>query len=233
MTIPKLEVPTYELTLPSTGKKIRYRPFLVKEHKALLMMADSSADEITRVIEDIVDVCTFNKLNVKTLPSFDLEYIFANLRARAIGEKLDLVVTCFNCDNKIQYILNLNDVQVQRDEAHKTKFLISDKVGVEMRYPRFNKVLNVFSSLSPEDAYDVVLSCIKATWTTDGDYYEVTEDDKKDLTEFINTMTIEQFTKIEQFFDTMPKLYHKIRVTCPKCSSINDTKVEGLINFFV
>lgn len=233
MTIPKLEVPTYELTLPSTGKKIRYRPFLVKEHKALLMMMGGSSDEITRVIEDIVDVCTFNKLNIKTLPSFDLEYIFANLRARAIGEKLDLLVTCSSCENKIQYALNLNDVQVQRDETHKTKFLITDRIGIEMRYPRFNKVFTVFSSLSPEDAYDVVLSCIKATWTTDGDYYEVTEDDKDDLKEFINSMMIEQFAKIEQFFDTMPNLYHKINVTCPKCSSINNTKVEGLINFFV
>jgi hypothetical protein len=233
MAIPKLEVPTYELTQPSTGKKIRYRPFLVKEHKALLMMTGSSDSEIARVIEEIVDVCTFNKLNVKQLPNFDLEYIFTQLRARAIGEKLGLVITCSSCETKFDYSVNLNDLQVEKDSEHQSKFLITDTVGVEMKYPRFQNVANIFATMTADEVYETVLSCIKATWTKDGDYYEVTDDDREDLEEFINSMTLDQFAKIEKFFETMPKLTHKISAVCPSCVATNRTKLEGLINFFV
>lgn len=197
------------------------------------MMTEASDDEITRIIEEIVDVCTFQKLNIKQLSSFDLEYIFINLRARAVGEKLGLVITCTACENKFDYSLNLNDVQVQKSAEHKSKFLITDKIGVEMRYPRFNKVMGVFSKMTPEAVYETVLSCIKGTWTTEGDYYEVSQDDRHDLEEFVNSMTVEQFAKIEEFFHSMPKLSHNITAVCPGCSAINKTKVEGLINFFV
>lgn len=232
MSLPKLEVPTFELTLPSTGKKIKYRPFLVKEHKSLLLLKDSDDDDVARILEEIVDTCTFKKLNVAALPSFDLEYIFLNLRARSIGETVDLLINC-DCGNKIDYQMNINDIQVRRDEKHKTKIMLTDKIGIEMRYPKFQDVMGVFVTGNQEKIMELVLSCIKAVYTTDGEYHEISVDNKSELVEFVQDMTKEQFDMVEEFFETMPKLIQNIEQACDKCGTVNHAKLEGLQNFFV
>jgi len=232
MSLPKLEVPTFELTLPSTGKKIKYRPFLVKEHKALLLLKDSDDNDVARILEEIVDTCTFKKLNASALPSFDLEFIFLNLRARSIGETVDLLVNC-DCGNKIDYQMNINDVQVTRHDDHKTKIMLSDTIGIEMRYPKFQDVMGVFMAGDQDKIMELVLSCIKAIYTTDGEYHEITVDNQAELVEFVQDMTKEQFDMVETFFETMPKLVQTIEKACDKCGTMNYAKLEGLQNFFV
>lgn len=233
MSLPKLEVPTYEVTLPSTNKKVKYRPFLVKEHKTLLMMRDSSPEEISRVMEEIVDICTFKKLKTSTLPSFDIEFLFTRIRAKSIGEGLDLVINCRECDNKVTFRVNLEKVQIQNQEGHEVKFMLTDNVGIEMKYPRFNLSLPELIERGIEHYFGEIEKCIKAIYTTDGKYFEITVDDKEELSEFVATMTSEQFEKVEQFFQTMPKLSHEEQVQCSKCGTMNRARVEGLANFFV
>lgn len=232
MALPKLNVPTFELTLPSTGNKVKYRPFLVKEHKNLLLLKDASDDEVIRIMEEIVDVCTFNKLNVKQLPNFDVEYIFLQLRAKSIGETVDLYVNC-DCGNKIEYVMDITKLEVTRNPDHKTKIMINDIVGIEMKYPKFKDVMGIFASEDEAAVMDLIISCVKAVYTTDGDYNEITHDDRADLEEFINSMTKEQFDKVEQFFVTMPKLRQEINAKCDKCGADNHAVLEGLQNFFV
>lgn len=231
-SLPKLNVATFELTLPTSGKKVKYRPFLVKEHKALLMLKESSDEDVARIVDEIVDVCTFNQLKVKELPSVDVEYIFLNLRAKSLGETIDLYVNC-DCGNKIDYAVNILDIKVTKNEKHTNKILINDTVGIEMRYPKFKDVLHIFSSDNQEDAIKLVIDCIKGVYTTNGDYFEITVDNKHELDEFINSMTKEQFDKVEEFFTTMPKLRQEIACKCNACGKDNYAALEGLQNFFV
>lgn len=233
MSLPKLEFPTYELILPSNNKKVKYRPFLVKEHKALLMAREGTDEEISRVMEEIVDICTFNKLKVDSLPSFDIEYVFTRIRAKSIGEKLDLVVTCRNCQNKISFKLNLEDVGITKKDEHVSKFMLNETVGIEMKYPRFNINLNELIEKGLEHYFQEIENCVKAIYTADGKYIDITIDEKEELSNFIASMTPEQFELIEKFFQTMPRLSHSTQVACDKCGSINKAVVEGLSNFFV
>jgi len=233
MAIPKLEVPTYELTIPSTGKKAKYRPFLVKEYKALLMARESDDSDISRVMEEIVDICTFNKLNLKTLASFDIEYIFLKMRAKSVGEKIDLVLTCRSCENKIDFSVNIDNVELQKDKDHISKFMLTESVGVEMKYPRFKLDLPDLIQTGIDNYFEEIERCIKGIYTSDGKYFDITVDDKEELKEFVASMNIEQFGKIEKFFQTMPKLSKSVELVCTNCNAINKAKVEGLANFFV
>lgn len=232
MTLPKLDIPTFELTIPSTKKKLKYRPFLVKEHKTLLMMKDAGDDEISRIVEEIVHVCTFSKLK-GDIPNFDLEYIFAKIRAKSIGEKVDLIVSCTGCENKIPYRMDIDELEVQASPEHKQKFMISDTVGIEMKYPKFN--LNLYSLIQQgiDTYFEQIAKCIKAIYTVDGKYFEIGIDDAEELEEFISSMNSEQFEKVEEFFITMPKLSHDFEVVCDACGKNNKARVEGLKNFFV
>ena len=230
-SLPKLNVPTFELTLPSTGKKIKYRPFLVKEHKTLLILKDSEDLDVIRILEELVDVCTFNKLKIKDLPSFDLEYIFLNIRAKSLGEMVELIITC-DCENKIEYTMDITQLKVSKNSNHTNKFMIDNEIGIEMKYPRFTDTMDIFLTKDESKIFDLILSCVKAVYTND-EYTEITTDNKKDLIEFLESMTQEQFDKIEQFFVTMPKLRHEMNVKCDKCGVENHAVLEGLQNFFV
>lgn len=231
MSLPKLNVPTFELTLPSTGKKIKYRPFLVREHKALLILKDAEDEESIQIIEEIVDVCTFNKLKVSSLPSFDIEYIFLNIRAKSVGENVALLVNC-DCGNKIDYTMDITKLEIQKQKNHTTKIQITDDVGILMRYPKFRDTMSIFITRDQEKILDLIYSCIDAVYTAD-EYTEITVDNKNELKEFVESMTQEQFQKIENFFETMPKLIHEINVICPQCEANNAARLEGLQNFFV
>lgn len=233
MSLPKLEVPTYELTIPSTGKKTKYRPFLVKEYKTLLMTKESDDADISRIMEEIVDVCTFNKLNMNALASFDIEYIFLKMRSKAVGEKLDLILTCRECENRIDFNINLDKIELKKDKEHTHKFMLNESVGIEMKYPRFRINLPDLIQTGLDNYFEEIEKCIKGIYTVDGKYFDITIDDKEELTEFVASMNVEQFEKVERFFQTMPKLSEVVDLTCPSCNAINKAKVEGLANFFV
>ena len=150
MALPILETPTYELTLPSTDQKVKYRPFLVKEYKILLTALESDGTEIQRIVTDLVDVCTFNKLDVKTLPNFDIEYLFLNIRAKSIGEMTSLNLKCNNCENEITFELDITKAEVKRNPEHTTKIFITDTIGLEMRYPKFEEMAAIYENFKSE-----------------------------------------------------------------------------------
>jgi len=233
MSLPKLEVPTFETTLPSNNKKVKFRPFLVKEHKTLLMMKDSSEDEISRVVEEVVDVCTFNKIKTGSLPSFDLEYLFCKIRAKSVGEKIDLILSCKQCDNKVPFRVDIDELQIQKHKDHQSKFMIDDNVGIEMKYPKFALDLYDLIEQGTDKYFAEIEKCIKAIYTRDGKYTEIGPDDKEELQNFIASMSSEQFAKIEMFFLTIPRLSHVQEVKCDKCGTLNRARVEGISNFFV
>lgn len=232
MALPKLETPTYELTLPSTNKKIKYRPFLVREHKVLMTLKNVDEKEVTRVVKDLVDVCTFKELNLDDLANFDIEYIFINLRAKSIGETLDLVITC-ECENKIDYTLNLLEAKVNKKNNHSNKISLTDSIGIEMRYPTFDEVLKAYEQNDQDELIRLAVKCIKGIYDNSGGYWDSKDQTLEEMLNFVNDFTREQFDKLENFFVTMPKLEHTIEADCNKCGKHNIVKLEGLQSFFV
>ena len=231
MALPKLETPTFELTLPSTGSKITFRPFLVKEHKILLTMSEADNEEVSRIIRELVDVCTFKKLNIKELPHFDIEYVFLYLRAKSISETVEVVVNC-ECGEKINTSFNIEDVKVVKPENHSNKIMINDEIGIELKYPNIDDVVDIFATTDNQKVIDLVIKSIQGIYNQD-DYWEAVDQTKEELEEFVYSLTKEQFSKLEQFFVTSPKIVQTIECDCPKCGKHNVSKLEGLQNFFV
>ncbi|CAB5221863.1 Baseplate hub assembly protein, bacteriophage T4-like [uncultured Caudovirales phage] len=231
MALPKLNTPTYELTLPSSGRKISYRPFLVKEHKVLLTMSEAENSEVSRIIRELVDVCTFNKLKVSELPHFDMEYIFMHLRAKSIGEVVDVIVNC-ECGEKIDASFNIEDLNVEVKEGHSNKIFITDDVGIELNYPKIDDVVDVFATNDNQKVIDLIIKSIKAIFDKE-EYYDAKDQTVEEVKEFIYSLTKEQFDKLEQFFVTSPKIVQTIECDCPKCGKHNVSRLEGLQNFFV
>jgi hypothetical protein len=232
MALPKLETPTYELVLPSTNQTIVYRPFFVKEHKILMTLKDVTDNEILRVVKELVDACTFNKLKLKDLANFDIEYIFINLRAKSIGETLDLIINC-ECENKIDYILNLLEAKVKKNKDHSNKIQLTSSIGIEMRYPTFDEVVNAYQKNDQEEIIKLVIKCIKGIYDTNGGYWYTEDYTDEEIYNFTNDLTKNQFDKIEEFFVTMPKIEHTVEADCDKCGKHNVIKLEGLQSFFV
>jgi hypothetical protein len=231
MALPKLNTPTFELTLPSSGSKVKFRPFLVKEHKVLLTMSEAENNEVARIIRELVDVCTFKQLNVDELPHFDIEYIFMFLRAKSIGESVDVIVNC-ECGEKIETSFNIEELKVDKPEGHSNKIMINDTVGVEMKYPNIDDVVGIFASDDNQKVIDLIITSIKAVYDADN-YWETKDQTKQELEEFVYSLTKEQFDKLEKFFVTSPKIVQHIECDCPKCGKHNVSKLEGLQNFFV
>lgn len=231
MSLPKLNTPTYELMLPSTGKKIKYRPFLVKEHKILLTMIEADDSEVSRIVNELVDACTFNKLNVSDLPYFDIEYIFLQLRAKSIGEAVDVVVNC-ECGNKIDASFNIDNVKIEKSTNHSNKIMLNDAYGVEMKYPKFEDVVSIYGSNDATGVMSLITDSVKGVFDNKT-YWDAKDQSKEELEEFMNSLTKDQFDKVENFFVTAPKVVQVIETDCPKCSRHNVSRLEGLSNFFV
>ena len=236
MALPKLNTPTYELEVPSTDEKVKYRPFLVKEEKILLMAMESKDNaQIINAVKDIVSSCTFEKLNVATMPMFDMEYIFLNIRAKSVGEISKLKILC--PDDKKTYAsveLDLTKVEVQVGDDHSNKIELTDDMGIIMTYPTIDSFLESgIETVNASNMLDVVGSCVLQIYEQKGEkVYQAKDQTKKELTEFIESMNSGQFKKLQSFFDTMPKLTHTIQVKNPKTKKTSDVKLTGLNDFF-
>ena len=236
MALPKLNTPTYELEVPSTDEKIKYRPFLVKEEKILLMAMESKDNaQIINAVKDIVSSCTFEKLNGATMPMFDMEYIFLNIRAKSVGEVSKLKILC--PDDKKTYAsveLDLTKVEVQVGDENSNKIELTDDMGLIMTYPTIDSFLESgIEDINANNMLDVIGTCILQIYEQKGEkVYQAKDQTKKELTEFIESMNSNQFKKLQSFFDTMPKLTHTIKVKNPKTKKSSDVKLTGLNDFF-
>jgi len=231
MALPKLETPTYELILPSTGNQLKFRPFLVKEHKILLTMSEADNNEVARIIRELVDVCTFKTLKINDLPHFDIEYIFMHLRAKSISETVEVIVNC-ECGEKIDATFNIEDLEVVYGSGHSSKIMINDEIGVELKYPKLDDVVSIFATNDNQKVIDLIIKCIKGIYDSQ-DYWSAEDQTKEEIEEFVYSLTKEQFDKVEKFFVTSPKIVQTIECDCPKCGKHNISKLEGLQNFFV
>ena len=236
MALPKLNTPTYELEVPSTDAKVKYRPFLVKEEKILLIEMESKDNaQIINAVKDIVKSCTFEKVDVSSMPMFDMEYIFLNIRAKSVGEISKIKVLC--PDDKTTYAnieLDLTEVEVQVGDDHTNKIELTDDTGMIMTYPTIDSFLDSgIEKIDANNMLDVIGSCVLQIYENKGEkVYQAKDQTKKELTEFIESMNSGQFRKLQSFFDTMPKLKHTIKVKNPKTKKTSDVKLTGLNDFF-
>ena len=236
MALPKLNTPTYELEIPSTDEKIKYRPFLVKEEKILMMaMEAGKSSDITGTVKEIVHECTFGKLDVSKLPMFDVEYLFLNIRAKSVGEVSKLKILC--PDDKETYAeveVDLTKVQVQVDEEHTNKIILSDDAGMIMTYPTIDSFKETgITDITPANMLDVIGNCILQIYEEKGEkVYDPKDQSKKELIEFLEQLNTQQFKDVQNFFDTMPKLKHEIEVLNPKTKKKSKITLTGLNDFF-
>ena len=236
MALPKLTTPTYELEVPSTDEKIKYRPFLVKEEKILLIAMESgeSAD-IVNAVKDIVSECTFNKLELKNMPMFDIEYIFLQVRAKSVGEISHLRLLC--PDDKETYAevdVDLSEVMVQVDKGHSPKIEITDEMGIIMKYPTIDSFTGTgITDVTADNMLDIITTCIDHIYDKKGEEkFDAKDQTKKELTEFIEQLNTAQFRDVQKFFDTMPKLKHVVTIENPKTKVKTDVALQGLNDFF-
>ena len=231
MPLPILETPNYELMLPSTGKKIKYRPFLVKEYKILLTTMEAESKEISRIVTELVDNCTFKKLDIDKLASFDIEYLFLNIRARSISETTDIIINC-DCGEKIDYAMDLTKVEVDKPSDIENKIMLTEDIGVVMRYPRFDEILDIYENSNSDKILALVGNCIDAVYTKK-EYFDKDTYSEKELDDFISSFSKKQFDLLEKFFEKLPRIVQHIEADCPACGKKNTVDLEGLQNFFV
>jgi hypothetical protein len=237
MALPKLGVPTFELELPSTKKVIKYRPFLVKEEKVLLIALESEDEnQIFAAVKDLIKSCVLSRIKVEDLPAFDLEYIFLKVRAAAVGEIVDMNVTCLD-DNQteVQAQININDVEVTFSDEHSNKIMLNDKLGIVMKYPGMQRFIEsefLEKDIKTEEVWDFVADSIEQIFD-ETDVYDSSTTSKKEFREFVEKLTTKQFESIQKFYETMPKLQHKFEVTNPNTGVKSEYVIEGLQNFFV
>jgi len=232
MALPKLASAKYDLTLPSTGEKVEYRPFLVREEKILMIAQQSGAQEdILKGVEQIIDACTFGKLNVSTLPMFDLEYIFLQLRSKSVGAEVEVNVTCpDDRKTKVPVKINLEEIKCVREVGHDSTIKLTDTIGVVMDYPRVNTI-NLFKEDDAEAGFAIVKDCIKQVYDEET-VHDKSDMDSAELEEFLESMSHDQFVMIQNFFDTMPKVKHTVKVKNPNTEVESEVVLEGLNSFF-
>ena len=237
MALPKLNVPTYELVVPSTDEKIKYRPFLVKEEKILLIAMESGeTKDMLQAVKDIVDECTFNKLKLGDIPMFDVEYIFLNIRAKSVGEVSKLKVLCQDDGKTYANVeVDLNEVQVQVEEGHTNKIELTDEMGVIMKYPTIDSFnANGITDITTENMLEVIAACIAQIYDKKGEeVYDSKDSTQKELVDFVEQLNTSQFQDMQKFFDTMPSLKHEVTVKNPKTKKESKVTLTGLNDFFV
>ena len=235
MSLPVINAPTYELAIPSTKEKIKYRPFLVKEEKILLLaMEDGEETNITIALKQIIENCTFEKVDVSKLPLFDLEYIFLRIRAKSVGEVAKLSILCE--DDGETYVpveIPLEEIKVVHTKGHKNKIKLTKDIGITMRYPQLNMMAKQQTGETPtvEQTFDILGDCIENI--TEGEtVHERADFNDEELRTFLESLSTNQFQDIQQFFETMPKLQHIVEVENPKTKVMNTITLEGMQSFF-
>ena len=238
MPLPKIATPTYELELPSTGATIKYRPFLVKEEKVLVIALESEDNkQITNAIKAVLKSCILSKgIKVEDLPTFDIEYLFLNIRGKSVGEDIDVNITCPD-DEKTQVAMTiaLDEIEVQKDDNHTNKIKLDDSIMMEMKYPSLDQFIkNNFDfndKNQMEQSFDLIASCIDKIYTED-EVWAAADCTKKEMKDFLEQMNSSQFKEIESFFETMPKLSHTLKITNPNTKVESEVVLEGLASFF-
>tara|TARA_R100000234_G_scaffold101285_1_gene70338 strand:- start:63 stop:788 length:726 start_codon:yes stop_codon:yes gene_type:complete len=240
MPLPKIATPSYELELPSTGKTIQYRPFLVKEEKLLVIALESEdTKQITNAIKAVIRSCILTKgIKVETLPTFDIEYLFLNIRGKSVGEDIDVKLTCPD-DNETEVSVNVNldDIQVEKPEGHSNRIKLDKNLMMELKYPSLNEFIK--NNFDPNDAtknpmeqsFELIGSCISKIYNED-EVWAASDCSKKEISDFLDSMNSTQFKEVEKFFETMPRLTHTIKVINPKTKVESDVVLEGLASFF-
>lgn len=238
MPLPKIATPTYELELPSTGETVQYRPFLVKEEKVLVIALESEdTKQITNAIKTVIKNCILTKgIKVEALPTFDIEYLFLNIRGKSVGEEIEVNVICPDDEETTVTVkIDLDDIKVQKNENHTNKIKIDDSIMMEMKYPSLDQFIkNNFDfkkTNAMEQSFDLIASCVDKIYTEE-EVWSAGDVTKKELMEFLEQMNSTQFKEIEIFFETMPKLSHTIQVTNPKTEVESEVILEGLSSFF-
>ena len=236
MPLPTIVTPSYELTLPSNGKKIKYRPFLVKEEKILILAIESnSMKDISRAIKDVLKNCILTKgVKIDELPTFDIEYLFLNIRSRSVGESIDLVITCpDDNETKINTQIYIDEIQVKTNKDHNPDIKLDDTYTMRLKYPSLDQFIdeNFNFDLDRDNSFDIISSCIDMVFS-DEEAWEAKDCTKKELLEFVERLNSAQFKEVEKFFDTMPQLSHEIEVENPKTKVKSTVTLEGLASFF-
>jgi rubrerythrin len=237
MGLPINAAPIYNLTVPSTGVTVKYRPFLIKEEKALLLAQQSEDSKVmVDTLKDTIKACVKDELNTDTLATFDLEYIFTQLRAKSVGEIVELLLRCDTCTDEkaiAKVSIDLTTISVDKSADHIATIPLFDNVGIKMNYPTLDviqKLQNVDNS-DIDQVFDIVVTCIDYIYT-DSELFHAKEQSKEELIEFLNNLSSEQFLKIQKFFETMPRLKHQVAYTCPVCGTPHEKYLEGLNSFF-
>ena len=239
MPLPKISAPTYELVLPSSGKKVKYRPFLVREEKILIMALESEdTKQITTAIKDVLSTCILSRgIKIDKLATFDIEYLFLNVRAKSVGETVEVNVTCPD-DGKtqVQMEIDIDSIKIQRDPEHTNIIKLDDSLSVQMNYPSLNQFIETNFDTNTDQSQvdqslDVIMQCIGQVYNEE-ESWDASECTKKELKDFVESMNSKQFKEVENFFATMPKLSHNIKVTNPETKVESTVVLEGLASFF-
>ena len=236
MSLPQINTPVHELKIPSTGRKVKYRPFVVREEKILLLALESeNQEEVTDAIIQIIGNCIQTKIDLDSLSTFDVEYIFLNVRAKSVGEILEFSITCpDDGETQAEVEINIDDIQVVKDKGHTNTIDLENGYFVKMKYPTMKYIMEK----KPDDkkslidsTFEYAVECIDTIYN-DEETWEAADSTKKELTEFVEQMNSKQYQKLQSFFATMPKLSHTVKVTNPKTGVKSDVTIEGLANFF-
>ena len=238
MPLPKIATPTYELELPSTGKTVQYRPFLVKEEKLLVIALESEdTKQITTAIKAVIKACIKTRgVKVEALPTFDIEYLFLNIRGKSVGENLDVNIICpDDKETEVKVNINLDDIKCHKNEGHTNKIKLDANLMMEMKYPSLDEFIKSNFDLDEKNqmdqSFDLIASCIDKIYSEE-EVWAAEDCTKKEMSDFLESMNSSQFKEIETFFETMPKLSHTLKVTNPKTKVESEVVLEGLASFF-
>lgn len=238
MPLPKIATPTYELELPSTGQSINYRPFLVKEEKLLVLALETEdTKQITTAIKNVLKNCVLTKgVKVDQLPTFDIEFLFLNIRGKSVGEEIEVNIICPDDEEtQVPVTIDLDDIKVQKNDKHTNQIKLDKDLMMELRYPSLEQFIkNNFdfdNANTMDQSFDLIATCIDKIYTAD-EVWAAADCTKKEIKEFLEQMNSSQFKEIETFFETMPKLSHTVKVTNPKTKVKSDVVLEGLASFF-
>ena len=238
MPLPKIATPTYELELPSTGKSIKYRPFLVKEEKVLVIALESEdTKQITNAIKAVLKNCVLTKgIKVENLPTFDIEFLFLNIRGKSVGEELEVNIVCpDDGETNVPVFIDLDSIQVERDDDHTNQIKLDDDLMMEMKYPSLEQFIkNNFDfeeGNQMDQSFELIATCIDKIYNED-EVWATADCTKKEVKDFLESMNSSQFKEIEKFFESMPKLKHTIEVTNPNTKVKSEVVLEGLASFF-